>query len=408
MSAATRVQRPGLLSTAMIATSFTVAIGLSVALDLVVFGDPSTIDAPWLAFLFNAIVILQSLVGAVIEWRRPGHGIGRLLMLSGPLFGLLAMGWTAGDVLIRALDPATVALVDWGVTVLSYPGMALIAGWLPLLFPTGSLPGPRWRIPASAIVILSSISLAALGVRPGPLHDDGLPNPFGIEPWPQGLQVLIDTLLLQLVALFVLAIAGLAVRYRRGDAVERHQIRWLLGAVAVAAAGFVGMIIETALRTDEGISASAVVAYVGVLAMPIAVGVAVTRYRLFEIDRIVSRTIGWTLVSGIVAAVFALGLVALQTVLVGVTQGQTLAVAASTLAAFALFQPVRRRVQSAVDRRFDRARYDAQRTADAFAEQLRNEVDLARLRTALVTTATDAVKPATASVWLRVGTGGAS
>ena len=406
MSAATRAQRPGLLSTAMIATSFAVAIGLSLPLDLVVFGDPSTIDAPWLAFLFNAIVILQSLVGAVIEWRRPGHGIGRLLMLSGALFALLAMGWTAGDALTRALDPATVALVDWGVTVLSYPGIALIAGWLPLLFPTGSLPGPRWRIPASAIVVLSSISLAALGVRPGPLRDEGLPNPFGIEPWPPGLQVLVDTLLLQLVALFVLAIAGLAVRYWRGDAVERHQIRWLLGAVGVVAAGFVGVIIETALQTDDGIAASAVVVYIGVLAMPIAVGVAVTRYRLFEIDRIVSRTLGWALVTGALVAVFAALVVALQTVLAGITQGETLAVAASTLVAFAIFQPVRRRVQSAVDRRFDRARYDAQRTVDTFAEHLRSEVDLGRLRSALVVTADRAVRPVGAAIWLRAGSEG--
>jgi len=108
-------------------------------------------------------------------------------------------------------------------------------------------------------------------------------------------------------------------------------------------------------------------------------------------------------VTGMLVAVFVGAVVTLQAILAGVTQGQTLAVAGSTLVAFALFQPLRRRVQSAVDRRFDRARYDAQRTVDAFAEELRNEVDLARLQAALVATAVDAVRPISATVWLRAG-----
>ena len=140
--------------------------------------------------------------------------------------------------------------------------------------------------------------------------------------------------------------------------------------------------------------------------MPVTIGIAVLRYRLYEIDRIISRTIGWALVSGILVAVFAGVVVALQTVLAGITQGETLAVAASTLVAFAIFQPVRRRVQSAVDRRFDRARYDAQRTVDTFAEHLRSEVDLGRLRSALVVTADRAVRPVGAAIWLRAGSEG--
>ncbi|MEO6208199.1 MAG: hypothetical protein ABIP77_09630, partial [Candidatus Limnocylindrales bacterium] len=150
---------------------------------------------------------------------------------------------------------------------------------------------------------------------------------------------------------------------------------------------------------------SILVSYVGILAMPLAMGIAVLKYRLYEIDRLISRTIGWALVTGALVAVFAGGVLALQALLAGFTQGQTLAVAASTLVAFALFQPVRRRVQTAVDRRFDRSRYDGERTAAAFAEQLRNEVDLARLRVALLATADDAVRPVSATVWLRAGSG---
>ena len=120
---------------------------------------------------------------------------------------------------------------------------------------------------------------------------------------------------------------------------------------------------------------------------PIASGTAVLGYRLFEIDRIISRTIGWAMVSGILVAAFAATVVGLQALLAGFTQGQTLAIAASTLVAFALFQPLRRRVQTAVDRRFDRARYDAQRTVDAFAQRLRDETNMEKVTSDLSRTA---------------------
>jgi len=153
----------------------------------------------------------------------------------------------------------------------------------------------------------------------------------------------------------------------------------------------------------EGSSFLTNLSVASVLLIPVAIGIAILRYRLYEIDRLVSRTVSWAVVTGVLVTVFAGAVVALQGVLDGVTQGQTLAVAASTLVAFALFQPIRRRVQSVVDRRFDRARYDAQRTVDAFAERLRNEVDLTTLRTALVATADDAVRPVSSTVWLRTG-----
>jgi len=136
---------------------------------------------------------------------------------------------------------------------------------------------------------------------------------------------------------------------------------------------------------------------------PIAIGIAILRYRLYEIDRIVSRTISWALVTGLLAGVLLVGVAAIQALLAPLTQENTIAVAASTLAVAALFQPVRRRVQRAVDRRFHRSRYDAERTLHAFAGHLRDEVDLARLNDAVVVTANDAVRPSSSGLWLREG-----
>lgn len=397
-------RRASVLSITMIVASIVASVGVSVAMDVILLAYSAAPPAEILisAALFNGTVILQSTVGGIIEWQRPGHTIGRLLMLSGPLYALLSAGWLTAETLQPLVDPRVYQVVNWATSVLSWPGVALIAGWVPLLFPTGTLPGPRWRIPVGILVIVSGISLVALAVRPGALNDGtGLGSPIAIDDWPTFLKVFVDAIPLELLALLVLAVAALITRYRRGDRVERLQIRWFGAAVAICGVGFLGTVIQFAVRTDGGPLVMALVAYAGILAMPIAIGFAVTRYRLYEIDRLISRTIGWALVTGVLVVVFAGLVVGLQALLEGFTQGETLAVAASTLVAFALFQPVRRRVQSAVDHRFDRARYDGERTAAAFADHLRDEVDLHRLCSALVATADDAVRPAGASLWLR-------
>ena len=191
-------------------------------------------------------------------------------------------------------------------------------------------------------------------------------------------------------------------RFRRGTSVERQQIKWLLAVALVAAASFPIAVIGGLLIPDPLLANVAFyVGFAALIAMPLAIGVAILRYRLYEIDRIVSRTIAWAIVTGVLVVVFAVLVVTLQAVLVPVTKEDTLAVAASTLIAFALFQPLRRRVQRAVDRRFDRASYDGQRTVDAFAERLRNEVDLGTIRAFIAATANEAVRPTGTGIWLR-------
>ena len=395
-----------IVSTLLGVGSVTATILLVVVLDaiFVVTGDRTldggrTVDDYVLIVpVLNATAILQSVIGALIERRRPGHAIGRLLMASGILYAGVAGGWMA---LGAVTDPGVLALAFWALTIVTYPVFALLAGWLPLLYPTGSLPGPRWRLPAVVILIASCVSLVALVTRPGPVSDGGPPNPLGVDAWPSFLQWLVDGLFVQLVALIVLGVASLVARYVRGGTVERLQIRWYVAALSITGLGFVGVIVENAVRTDRGDNLSTILVFAGLLATPVAIGIAILRYRLYEIDRLISRTIGWAIVTGILVAVFGVLVVALQAVLAPVTDESTLAVAASTLVAFALFQPLRRRVQRAVDRRFDRARYDGQTTTAVFADRVRNEVDLGTLRQELVATAADAVRPSGAGLWLR-------
>lgn len=395
--------RAGALSIAMIVTSITASVAISLAMDVLLLRDASTVPVLTvvMAILFNITVILQSGVGGIIEWRRPGHAIGRLLMLSGPLYAFVSTAWITADRLEPLLDAGVYAIYFWSTSILSWPFVALIAGWIPLLFPTGTLPGPRWRIPVGILVILSGIGLAALAIRPMSFPGASQASPIVNASWAAFLQAFGDAIPLELLALIVLASAALITRYRRGDRVERLQIRWFGAAVAVCGIGFAGTAVQFAIQTDGGPLFMALILYAGILAIPIAVGIAVTRYRLYELDRLISRTIGWALVTGTLVAVFAGTVVGLQAVLASITQGQTLAVAASTLVAFALFQPVRRRVQTAVDRRFDRARYDGEQTAAAFAERLRDQVDLIDLEADIADTISVALRPTSTGIWLR-------
>jgi hypothetical protein len=402
------------VSILMIVTSVAASAAIAVAMDAVLLRvttfAPDQIVVS--AALFNATCVLQSLVGGIIEWRRPGHTIGRLLMLSGPAYGFVAAGWTTATTLETFLDPQLYRVATFAVYMLSYPAVALIAGWIPMVFPTGGLPGRRWRVPVALLVILSGIGIAAMAVRPGRLSaENALTNPFGIDGWPTFLQPFVDELPLELGALLALAAAAVIARYRHGDRIERLQVRWLVSAVTVCVVGFAG----TGVAHELGgmgspiMMSSTLVGYAGILLMPIAIGIAVLRYRLFEIDRIISRTIGWAIVTGVLLAVFAGMVVGLQAILSNITQGETVAVAASTLVAFFLFQPLRHRVQSVVDRRFNREGYDAERTATDFADHLRDQVELATLGADVAGVVDRALRPRAVGVWIRPsGRGGTS
>lgn len=364
---------------------------------IVAMVDPQS--DPAFAILFGAAVVSFWVIGALLVDRVPGHRIGPLLLVAGALMSAATtFGVYATIAMLSTPDPlpgaALAAMLNQILFI--YPIVIVLIG-VPLVFPDGQLPSPRFRW----VAILAILAMAALTVSnlfaPATLGAAEIPNPWALP----GLTPLLDGLGAFASVTSIVGFGGAAiavfVRFRHGSPVERQQIKWFAAVAGLAAIAFpVAFLSPIQVIADVMF----IVGFIALVALPSAIGLAILRYRLYEIDRIISRTIGWAVVSGLLIAVFAVGVVGLQALLAGVTQGATVAVAASTLAAFALFQPVRRRVQAAVDRQFDRAHYDATLTAGAFAELVRDEVDLERLLDALVASATHAVRPEGAAVWL--------
>ncbi|HEX5014844.1 MAG TPA: hypothetical protein VFV72_11880 [Candidatus Limnocylindrales bacterium] len=353
-----------------------------------------------LAGLFDLATLLYFVfVGAFLCARVPGNVVGTLLLASGvTLAATITLSSLAAFAAEQGTVPNTAVAAAGLVSNIGFAvELFLVLVGIPLVFPDGHLLSARWRWIVVLCVAAVGASAVASFVGPEPLGRPEMPNPFQV-PELTGLADVLDVFT-QWVAAVAFGAAALAIvlRYRRDDDVERHQLKWLIGASLVAAVAFpISLFSPWQAASDVALA----VALVALLALPLAIGVAILRYRLYAIDQIISRTIAWAVISGLLLGSFALLVVVLQTVLVDVTQGDVLAVAASTLVAFALFQPVRRTVQAAVDRRFDRARYDAQRTADSFADRLRNEVDLDTLAAELEATVADTIRPRAAVLWL--------
>jgi hypothetical protein len=347
-------------------------------------------------------------VGALLMVRRPGNAVGRWVLLVG-LGHAVSMLCGAAVSSALARGPSMVAAAQW---IGWLGGMMTLLGagvfYLAVVFPTGRGHTPRWDR-ATRVVFLTTVLIPIwLATQPGPIHIfHRLENPIGIGP---DLRPLLGERI-GAVAIAIAALvyapfvtAAMAARYRAAGPIERLQLRWFVAAIvvtisALALVGVVGLV-------GNGDPGEAPVVAFGITGttVPIAIGIAILRHHLYGIDRIISRTLSWTVITGVLVAVFAGGVIALQAVLSGLTQGQTLAVAASTLVAFALFQPLRWRVQRAVDRRFDRARYDGERVVAAFSERLRDDVDLDTLSDEVRLVAGETVRPASSAVWLRNAT----
>ena len=346
-----------------------------------------------------------STVGAVIASRgSPENPIGWLFCAIGLFFGVIHF---SAEYAIYALlaRPRTLVGGEAAAWILTW-GWVLAVGlivFLALLFPDGRLPSRWWRWFAWLSLILIFTGAVWGAFTPGAILSLGqINNPLGVEGLPS-VWKLTQTLMLTLI--FVSA-ASLFMRLRRARGVERQQIKWFTytGVVASSAA-------LLAYTISEPIGAlwlkwvGYVVMQVALIGMPVSMGIAILRYRLYEIDLLINRTLVYGALTAILAGVYFSGIVLLQGVFVALTgERSTLAVVASTLAIAALFNPLRRRVQGFVDRRFYRRKYDAAKTLEAFSAQMRDETDLDALNDDLVSVIRETIQPAHVSLWLRPDT----
>jgi hypothetical protein len=369
---------------------------------------PSAADAVTAAVYFVAVAAFAT-VGAFVIWRRPGNEIGWVFLAIGAVVSIRVGAAEYGEysLLVRpgSLPGGRVA-VSLGEAV--SPLMFALLGLALLLFPDGRLPSRRWRKLLWILGAAAFLGLVGLGLRPGHFAEaesfKAFSNPLGVGSDPEPFDAL-GGLGWLLVSSGVVA-CGVAMvrRMRRAHGIERLQLKWIAFAASLFAAGFllISITFFAGLSGDTIDPLRTGVLGIGFCTIPIAAGVAILRYRLYDIDVVINRTLVYGALTAILAGVYIGSVLLLQLVLSGVTQDSGLAVAASTLAVAALFRPARSRIQAVVDRRFYRRKYDAQRTLQAFSARLRDEVHLGALTTELSAVVTETLRPAHVSLWLRV------
>jgi hypothetical protein len=347
-----------------------------------------------------------SLLGAIIVSRQPGNRIGWIYLLIGVSMPWQALGglYYERSVLSGGLPGANwAAWVENWVSIIVFPaGLSLFAF---LLFPTGHLPSPRWRFVVWSGLAASVIAVLPAWVDPTPISVfSDLPkaaNPIGISAFGSNVIDAISSVGYFIgLGLLTATIVSLVLRARRAGPQERQQVKLLAYAAALTMGSLVFLLVPASLAgLPLGSSAWDAVIVLGFgVGVPVACGLAIFKHGLFEIDRLISRTVSYAILTGLLVGVF-LGIVALATHVLPFSS--PVAVAASTLAAAALFNPLRLRVQRLVDRRFNRARYDAEAIVTAFTMRLRDAVDLDTVRRELLVAVDGAVQPTHASVWIR-------
>jgi hypothetical protein len=357
------------------------------------------------------IAVGYSVIGAIIASRLPSHPIGWICCAIGVMAAVES--FSSEYALYALLAPHPEPLLGGKVMAwLSIWVWILMFGlivFLLLLFPTGRLPNSRWRPFAWMSAVLTLMAATLMAISPDAVLDTlgpsgkgriSLPNPLGAEGLPN-LYLPVQTLVL---ALGLVAAASVVVGRRGARGVERQQIKWLLYAGAIF---FLGNVLKNTVFSPLGeVSWGLWVGYllvgIGGLGGPIAIGIAILRYRLYDIDILINRTLVYGSLTATLVALYFGGIVLLQRIFVTLTgQQSTIAVVASTLLIAALFTPLRRRIQGFIDRRFYRRKYDARKTLEAFSTKLKNETDLEALNNDLVGVVRETMQPEHVSLWLR-------
>ena len=357
-------------------------------------------------------------VGALIFWRRPEHPIGWLFCAAN-------LGWAinnlAGAYVRYALvaDPGSLPAGEMAAWFYTWPGMISegLYALLVLLFPDGRLPSPRWRSFTWIVALWSAAAAVIAAFAPGQIDETigvEVANPLGVEGSLGDLLAQLDELTMLLaMGLFALAAAAMVLRWRRASGIERQQLKWFASSAALASILFCAVVL---FPVPFGSSPEApmpgwaqALNFVTILSfgtiIPAAAGLAILRYHLYDIDLLINRTLVYSSLTATLLALYFGAIVVLQRVLVLLTgERSTLAVVASTLLIAALFNPLRRSIQSFIDRRFYRRKYDARKTLEAFSAKLRDETDLEGLNEELVGVVRETMQPSHVSLWLRPDT----
>jgi hypothetical protein len=356
----------------------------------------------WGAIYFVLPIAAFSIVGVLIALRRPGNAIGWLLATIGLLFAIVVAcsGVAKWGLVTNALPDAVAEWIGVGSSVWVI-ALGLLGTQLPLRLPDGRLPSPRWTWFSRISLALIALTLIGMAAQRGRVEDvPGSANPVG-SAWVEPLSGAIFLLIL----CFFGALAALVIRYRRADSLDRAQLRWVaLGGAVFLVIYLVSLPLPSTLGTSDHSTTANLITAVSQAAfgaLPIAIGYAILRHRLSDIDVVVNRALVYGALTATLAGMYLGSVLLLQLLLDGITGDSGLAVAGSTLAVAALFRPARARIQAAVDRRFFRRKYDAQRTLEAFSSRLRDEVDLRALSSELNAVVRETLQPAHVSLWLR-------
>ena len=352
--------------------------------------------------LIIAVASLEfAMVGLLIARKERSNPIGWIFLAAGTLLALVGCAYGYADLsLYGGLDwPLTSAatwLTGWAFVPPVFVAPCLIA----LLFPTGAPPAPRWRYAVWFVGTVGIVAVLSGAFRGGKLDAyPDLENPAAL-PVLQDIASTIDSVGKVTLApiIFLLALFSIVVRFRRSRGIERLQLKWVAYAGSVMVTGFfVAFVSGQTLLSDIGF----ITGVVGFVLLPIAVGIAILRYRLFDIDRVISKTLVYAALSVVLGAAYVGLVLAGQALFSSFAGGSNLAIAVSTLVVAALFLPLRSRLQHFVDRRFYRRRYDTQHTLEAFGTRLRQQIRLDELRADLVSVVGETMQPSHLTLWLR-------
>jgi hypothetical protein len=388
--------RGSILAPAIALGAYAVMAAITAGSILFAVAGGTEVGAPIL--ISPLLLSLEIVIAALILRRHPRHAIGWLLAVHA--IGMASFAAMTMLVIVAITSPEPLPGSDvlyWYARWAWWPFWLML--FIPLLFPDGRLPSPRWRVVMvlDAVIVLTVVVGNAFAQIPLRISGRDLPpNPFVADP---GVTAALEAFFrVGAPIVMLLSVAALISRYRSGDARTRSQLKWVIfGFVAVLGFGALIAVLGPVLPRPIT-TASMPLTF---LLIPASIGIAILRYRLYDIDVLIRRTLTYAVISAVLVATYVAGVVLIGAALRPFIGGSDLAVAVSTLLVVALFQPIRRRVQDVVDRRFYRYRYDAARTLDAFAARLRDQVELEAVRADLLGVVGETIRPAHASVWLR-------